>query len=204
LEKTVTASFGAADLERIEEEGRIPIVRTDVVTTSPLKRMDALLDHEFVEHREGQIVPSGRHHFFFLSRTRQSQTKHDGGNPRDAVLPQMPFNQAMWLGTRTEYPGVMRVGERITKSTTLQNIQLKESGQVPFVLLTVRDEISAPSGHAVIEETDLLFGDKPSTLTAPPNGADRPTSPKLEVSLVADAPLLFQFSALAFNSHRIC
>lgn len=175
----------------------------DVATASPAARLDALLDRAHVGYAEGDELPPGRHILYFLSSTLQSDLRDDGGNPRDNVLPATSLNQAIWAGTRVEYRSAIRIGDRIERVTTLKNLERVDTPSGELVRLTLQDEISTPRGIAVAEETDLMFRRKPAVATAPPEPPPAPAVAAAVRNVVADTRLLFRFSALVFNAHRI-
>lgn len=175
----------------------------DVVTVSPLARMSAWLDREDPEPRSGDPIPPGAHMLYFLSRTPQAALNPSGGSPRDDLEPPIPLPRKVWAGCRMWFRNPIRVGDEIRRVGTVQSLTTKSGRSGPLVFVTIHDEIFAPSGLAMVEEMDIIFRTDPKGDEAPPPGQTRPAAPAWRRSVNADAPFLFRFSALIYNSHRI-
>jgi 3-methylfumaryl-CoA hydratase len=176
----------------------------DVVTLSPLVRMSAWLDRNDPEPKLGDPVPPGWHLLFFLVATPQSKLWHDGGNPRVDIQPRNPFHgvgaRTMWAGCRDTFHMPLRLGDQIRRVASIPKAALKEGRNGRMAFVTIRDEIYGPQGLALTEELDLVNLEKQGV---PPPTQLRPAEPVWKRSVVADTPLLFCFSALSYNTHRI-
>lgn len=175
----------------------------DVVTASPLARMSAWLDREDPEPQPGDPIPPGGHLLYFLSKTRQSALGPEGGNPRDDLEPPIPLQRKVWAGCRMWFQAPIRVGDEIRRVGTVKSLTPKSGRSGPLVFMTIRDEIIGPSGPAMAEEMDIIFREDPKAAEALPPAQARPAEPSWRRTVKADAPLLFRFSALTYNSHRI-
>lgn len=177
------------------------VTSEDVVTASPLIRMAAWLDRD--ADTLGPTVPAGWHTLFFLSRTLQRDLGPEGGTPHDNLVPHVPLDREMWVGSRLHISGPLRVGDSIRKVGTLHRLDHMQGRSGPFIWLTVREEIFGPSGLAVTEETDLIFRDVPTRDAAPTLPPEPQGAPQWRRSFAVDTPFLFRYSALTYNSHRI-
>src|SRR4029078_10607869 len=126
------------------------------------------------------------------------------GHPRRR--PEMDdFPQRMWVGGRVRVTHPLELDVEATRTSRIQSADVKHGGAGTFWLITVAHEIAQRGGVRVTEEQDLVFRG-PSAL-APPGPAhdDPPDSPEAEwvERLVADPVLLFRFSAVTNNAHRI-
>jgi 3-methylfumaryl-CoA hydratase len=109
----------------------------------------------------------------------------------------------MWAASRLEFVSPLRVGEAITKTSKVVDVSAKEGRTGPLVFVRVRHEVNGPVGLAVIEEQDIVY-------RQPARGDESAKSPLLapEVhdwtrEIQPDDVLLFRYSALTFNGHRI-
>ncbi|OGT83186.1 MAG: hypothetical protein A3H91_17510 [Gammaproteobacteria bacterium RIFCSPLOWO2_02_FULL_61_13] len=181
------------------------IEHRDVVTASPLERMSAWLDRDDSKPKPGDAIPPGAHLLYFLSTTRQSALGAAGGNPRDDLEPPIPLQRKVWAGCRMAFHRPIRVGEEIRRVGEVKTLSTKVGRSGPLVFTTFRDEIFGPKGLAMAEEMDIIFREDPKAGEAPqpqPQQA-RPAAPAWRRTVKADPPLLFRFSALTYNSHRI-
>lgn len=176
---------------------------TDVVTASPLARLAALLDHDDAPPRPGDTAPPGAHWLFFLNHNRQSEVAADGHPRRGLFLPPVPLTRRMWAGGRLTYRRPMRVGEEIRRTSTVAEVTLKESRVGPLVFVLVRHEISVAGEPAMVEEHDLVFREKPAAAEPPPPARPAPAEALWQRTVDPSPALLFRFSALTYNSHRI-
>lgn len=177
--------------------------RTDVVTASPLARLAATLDRDDPPPRPGDPAPPGAHWLFFLDDQRQSELGADGHPRRGRFLPPVPLARRMWAGDRMTFHRPMRVGEEIRRTSTVTDVRLKESRVGPLVFVTVRHQVSAAGEPSVVEEHDLVFRQPPDPAEPPPPPRPAPGEAVWRRTIHPDPVLLFRFSALTFNGHRI-
>lgn len=175
----------------------------DQVTRFPIAALSATLDRDDPAPAAADPLPPLWHWLYFLPTARQSALARDGHPARGGFLPPVPLPRRMWAGGRFTFQKPLRVDERITRVSTVQDVTVKHgrSGALCFVL--VRHEISGGSGLALVEEHDIVYRDMPQPGEA--SGAPRPTRTDdvWRREVVPSDPLLFRYSALTFNSHRI-
>jgi 3-methylfumaryl-CoA hydratase len=158
---------------------------------------------------EAAPLPPLWHWFFFLPVVPMAGVGADGHPKRGGFLPPVPLERRMWAGGRLSFPGQIRVGDTIEKASEILKVAEKDGRAGKMVFVTVRHSVSTPRGPAVEEEQDIVYMPMPERFTAPP-----PTElPQPEPGTAADAVwredfpldpvLLFRFSALTFNGHRI-
>ena len=177
----------------------------DVVTAGPANLLRLAFDRPEAELRPGDPLPPGWHILYFLPQYRPGEL-HPDGSPRDAgVVPPMPLPRRMFAGERFRFHRPIRVGEALQRETELADISAKSGGTGTLVFATVVNRIFGPDGLAVEEERRTVFREEVKS-------GDRNQAPRREAApadapwrrrLVPDPVLLFRFSALTFNSHRI-
>lgn len=173
-------------------------VRHDVVTAGPLERLAAMLDYESLPWRAGEVPPLG-HWLFMLSDARQSVLGLDGHPVRGDFMPPIAQPRRMWAGSRLSFVGTLRVGDSVTRRSTVGPVV--DKGLMTFV--TLRHEISANGDVAIVEEQDLVYLPERSMAEAgTPKPIDVAEAQNVR-SVVADEAMLFRYSALTFNTHRI-
>jgi 3-methylfumaryl-CoA hydratase len=175
----------------------------DQVTPVPVAALAATLDIDAPPPRPGDPLPPLWHWLYFLPADRQSELAADGHARRGGFLPPIPLPRRMWAGGRFEFHHPLRVGESITRTSRIAAIEQKEGRTGPLVFVVVRHEISNSGGVAMTEEQDLVY-----------RGLSKPGDPAPAVRMAAAVSawervvqpasvLLFRYSALTFNAHRI-
>lgn len=181
--------------------------REDVATAAPLAGLAALLDHDVSPWVPGMVPPLG-HWLYFLPTARQSAIGEDGHPRRDArgLLPPVPLPRRMWAGSRVDFLAPVPIGAALTRVTTIDAIKPKRGASGELLFVTLRHEISANGAPAIHEEQDIVFREAAGATTAPaaaPAVAAAPQPADAVRSIAPDPVLLFRYSALTFNAHRI-
>ena len=154
------------------------------------------------ELQPGNAVPPCWHWLYFLSLPRQSEIGPDGHARRGGFLPPVPLPRRMWAASQLEWLRPLRIGEAIAKSSLIADVSSKEGRTGPLVFVRVRHEVSARGHLALIEEQDIVYRDAPK----PGEAAPSPRAPEhcdWQREIWPDPALLFRYSALTFNAHRI-
>lgn len=176
---------------------------SDSVTSAPVAALAATLDRDDPRPQPGDLLPPLWHWLYFLPLHRQSELGPDGHARRGGFLPPVPLPRRMWAGGRVVFQRPLRVGEAIERVSTIQDVSHKSgrSGELVFVL--VRHEISSAEGVALTEEHDIVYRDMPKAGTPVPASTPAPVDANWSREIVSDDVLLFRYSALTFNGHRI-
>jgi 3-methylfumaryl-CoA hydratase len=109
----------------------------------------------------------------------------------------------MWAGGRLQFERALRVGDEVERRSTITKVDAKAGRSGALVFVTVRHEISDARGLALSEEHDIVYRDNPLPGALPPAPASAPTDESFSRTIVPDPVLLFRYSALTFNGHRI-
>jgi 3-methylfumaryl-CoA hydratase len=176
---------------------------TDVVTSWPLAALGATLDRRDPEPRAGDAVPPGWHWLYFLETSPASEVGPDGHPRRGDFLPPVQLPRRMWAGGRIEFSRPLKVGETAQRDSEIVSVENKQGRSGHLVFVTVRHTVTASGTAAVIEEHDIVYRDAPRP--DEPSAALKPAPGEApwRREVVADPVMLFRFSALIFNAHRI-
>ena len=177
--------------------------REDIATAAPLAGLAALLDHDAAE--PPTTVPPLGHWLYFLPDARQSAIGEDGHPRRDGtgLLPPVPLPRRMWAGSRIEFLSPIAVGALLIRVTTIDAIKPKRGASGDLLFVTLRHDIAADGVAAIREEQDIVFREAATTAPAPPVAAAAPEAADALRSISPSPVLLFRYSALTFNAHRI-
>jgi len=193
----------ATDLNRLQEWVGRTEERADRVTASSLAALSATLDREDPEPLPGSDVPPLWHWLYFNPAVKQSELGPDGHPKRGGFLPPVPLPRRMWAGGRLQFNHPLQVGDEVTRTSRIADVNAKEGRSGTLVFVRVRHEISHARGLALTEEHDIVYRDPPRSDA--PSSAPQPAPRQFDFAreVVPDPVLLFRYSALTFNGHRI-
>jgi len=177
--------------------------REYMATAAPLIGLAALLDQDVAPPT---TVPPLGHWLYFLPDARQSAIGEDGHARRDdgGLLPPVPLPRRMWAGGRVEFLAPIAVGAALTRVTTIAAIRAKRGASGDLLFVTLQHDITADGVPAIREEQDLVY--RAPASTAAPAAPPTPVAPEPADAVrrvTPDPVLLFRYSALTFNAHRI-
>jgi 3-methylfumaryl-CoA hydratase len=173
--------------------------RTDVVAPGQVRGLAATLDVTLPE----SVLPPLWHWMLFADWVPASGLGPDGHPKRGGFLPPVhDLPRRMWAGGRLQFHAPLHVGETVTRRSTILSVAEKTGGSGKLVFVTVKHEIAGPAGLAITEEQDIVY-------RGTEGDAVKPGEPAAPVDAVAaqqvypDPVLLFRYSALTGNGHRI-
>ena len=175
----------------------------DVATVVPLRALSATLDRDDPTIDLGTEVPPCWHWLYFLPLHRQSALGPDGHARRGGFMPPVPLPRRMWAGSRFEFLAPVRAGQAISRTSRIADVRMKEGRSGPLVFVNVHHEIRAEGQHAIHEEHDIVYRDMPQPGEPVPAGVPAPQDSAWTREIQPDDVLLFRYSALTFNGHRI-
>ena len=175
----------------------------DVVTLFPVK---ALADtfNQSSAFKEGDVLPELWHWLYFLPHAPLSEVGPDGHPKRGGFLPPVPLPRRMWAGSRLTWHHPLKIGDKITRHSTIASVEHKfgrSSGDLIFV--TVKHEISNQQGLAISEEHDIVYRPVPAEGEKGATPVVIDDQPDWKKEIIPSEVLLFRYSALTFNGHRI-
>jgi 3-methylfumaryl-CoA hydratase len=183
--------------------------RSDRIDPGHFARWLATFDREAPE---GGTVPQAFHWCLCLPDAPTARLGPDGHPLRDdslgSFLPPVPLPRRMWASSKVEFLAPLRVGEAVTRTSRVTAVTEKQGGSGTLVFVDVAHETSGPDGPAVREAQSLVYRatSEPGTPPAPPplgEGRFDPAEWTAHRLVVPSETLLFRYSALTFNSHRI-
>jgi 3-methylfumaryl-CoA hydratase len=176
---------------------------TDAVSAWPLAALSATLDRRDPEPGTGDTVPPGWHWLYFLETRLGSELGPDGHPRRGDFLPPVSLPRRMWAGGRIEFRQPLRIGDTVRRDSEILSVESKQGRSGELLFVTVRHTISAQETPAIVEEHDIVYRGavRPGEPSAQARPAPGEAAWRREVS--ADPVMLFRFSALVFNAHRI-
>jgi 3-methylfumaryl-CoA hydratase len=172
---------------------------SDEIAAAPAAALAATLD---VDAPRDELPPLW-HWIYFTPKPRASEIGPDGHARRGGFLPPVPLPRRMWAGGRLEWHAPLRLGDAVTRMSRIERIGEKSARSGPLVFVTVRHEIAGPRGLALTEEHDIVYRGAPREGDPPPPAQPAPRDDRFAREIAPDPVLLFRYSALTFNGHRI-
>ena len=150
---------------------------------------------------DGDEVPAIWTWLSFLPLAPMSQIGSDGHPHRGGFLPPIELPRRMWAGSRCTFEAPIRIGDTVERTSTITKIAEKSGAAGAMVLVTIAHEVRANGKVAMREEQDIAFIAIPDRFTPPAPAPLPPCDWREDVAI--DPVMLFRFSALTFNGHRI-
>jgi 3-methylfumaryl-CoA hydratase len=172
------------------------------ITVPPLQSLGATLDHAPAEWHAGDALPAGWQWLYFLPLTPQARLDADGRSTRDAALTRGTGSKRMFAGARMKLHRPLCVGDRVFRESMLLERTEKQGRSGRLLFMTTRYTYRDERGPALEEEQDIVFREAAASDGAMDRPADVPSG-RWGRTVTPDAVMLFRFSALTFNGHRI-
>ena len=178
----------------------------DWITPSRVAAWHATLDHVAETPRDGDAAPLGFHWTLAPQLARERDLGADGHPRRGGFLPPVALPRRLWAGSRVGFHQPLRVGDRVERESVIVAIDEKHGRSSALVFVTVRHRFTSQAGLAIEEEQDLVYRETPAPSArsadehANANGTDGATWQRI---VHPTETLLFRYSALTFNGHRI-
>jgi 3-methylfumaryl-CoA hydratase len=180
-------------------------VATDVVTAAQANLLRLTFGRPEPELKDGDALPPGWHVIYFTPRVAPQDLRPDGTPAHSALMPDMPLPRRMFAGQSFRFHRPLRIGQTLRQETELTDISLKSGATGTLVFTTVVSRISGPEGLAVEDERRIVYREevKAGDRNQAPRREPVPDDVPWRRTITPDPILLFRFSALTFNSHRI-
>ena len=178
--------------------------KTDVVTAHLVAGLRSVLFQDIGQPKEGDAAPFTTHWCLTLPVSPLNGNGPDGHPKRGGFLPPVPLPRRMWAGGEINFIEPLRVGDAVTRSSRIKDVTVKTGSTGTLCFVSVDHEIATKRGPAVRERHDIVYREMPTDgkNAAPAKPAQAPAAAHRETHM-ADPVLLFRYSAVTFNSHRI-
>ncbi len=175
----------------------------DTIAAGRAQAMQATLDDDQAPLHPGDALPPLWHWAYFWSLAPTADLGPDGHAARGGFLPPIELPRRMWAGSRVEFPRPLEIGAEVTRHSTIKSVSEKSgrSGRLAFV--TVEHVIADAAGPCIVEEHDIVYREAGEKGAALPAGEAPPASGAWRREVDPSPVLLFRYSALTFNGHRI-
>jgi 3-methylfumaryl-CoA hydratase len=191
------------DLEKLKEWIGQRESDVDYVTVPAVHRLAATLDRDDPKPRVGDPLPIGWYQMLFPRVVRHSQIGADGHPKRGDFLPPVPLPRRMFAGKRTAFHENLRVGDEVRRDSVIKDVNIKRGRTGQIVFVTIKTDLTGPRGLAISEEPDYAYREAAPGGTPPQPPQPAPGKAVWSRTVTPDPVMLFRYSALTFNGHRI-
>jgi len=179
---------------------------SDQVTPTPASALAAMLNRDSKCQGTGTALPALWHWLYFLPLAQQASLGSAGPPSGGGVMPPGLQPRRMWAGSQFQFNEALQVGDQIERRATIESISEKTGRSGALVFVKVRHDVfraRSSEQPAFVEHHDIVYRDAPDPDAPPPKPVAAPTDFDWERRIDPDPVLLFRFSALTFNGHRI-
>ncbi len=177
---------------------------SDTIDLATCQRMEATLDQP-ASLKDGDPLPPLWHWCWFHQPVRTGELGRDGHPEKGGFLPPVTLPRRMWAGGRFRFENNLPIGASATKTSTIKSVKAKQgrSGELCFV--TVEHEIKLNGQTCLVEEHDIVYREDPKPGDKPASSSTTPKrqNPDFCRTITPSPTMLFRYSALTFNGHRI-
>jgi 3-methylfumaryl-CoA hydratase len=177
-------------------------VKDDVVRRDFVRGLYATLDRTD-RLADPLVVPRLIHWLHFHPLAPQSELGPDGHPKRGGFLPPVPLPRRMWAGSRMRFVRTPAIGEQLTRRSVIKDVKITEGKTGTLVFVTVTHSIAGDRGAELTDEHDIVYRAAPAPGAPPPPEKAPPAGGVWRRQVVPDPVMLFRYSALTFNGHRI-
>ncbi len=180
-------------------------VATEVIAAGPANLLRLAFGRPEPELRSGDPLPPGWHGLYFLPHLAPDELRPDGTAIGAGVVPSSVLPRRMFAGETLRFHRPLRIGDEVRRETELADVSMKNGATGTLVFATALHRYFTADGLALEEERRTVFREevKPGEKNQATRREEPPEDAPWRRVITPDPVLLFRFSALTFNSHRI-
>jgi 3-methylfumaryl-CoA hydratase len=183
-----------------------PVLREETCSVATARRIAAMLDLEPGDIAAGSVLPRGWHFVLLAADTQRSALRGDGFPGLGVPMPDLGLPRLMLGGRTVSFHQDIPIGATVMRASTVRSIVHKTTASGPMAVVTLAHELRVaeqPDAALIETQTYLLLPPRRADVAAPDADRLAPVQAQHVKIIVPDETLLFQYSALGFNSHRI-
>lgn len=174
----------------------------DRITPQLIRAFRATLDRDLGEPKDGDLAPHAIHWCLSQPTVPMHEIGEDGHPARGGFLPPVALPRRMWAGGRIQFHAPLHIGDEVERVSTVKSVNVKNGKSGTLCFVVVEHRCSTVRGLALVEEHDIVYRGAESGSSAPTKQDDMPQA-EVTREIDANPVLLFRYSALTFNGHRI-
>lgn len=178
-------------------------IAEDTLTPRRYASAAATLDDPLPWPAPGTPLPPPWHWIYFTPVAPSAALAADGHETLGRFLPPVDLPRRMWAGGRIEFIAPLLIGETARRVSTVKKITPKHGKSGPLVFVMVEHEVFVGDDLRLREQHDIVYRQAPAPGTPPPAPPAAPADADFSKAITPTPSLLFRYSALTFNSHKI-
>lgn len=176
--------------------------KEDDISLFPAQALAAALNNDDIPQK-GDALPPFWEWLYFLPTPRGDATGADGHPDKGGFLPPVPLPRRMWAAGEVECHRPLLIGKPATRLSTIESVELKSGSTGTLVFVNVRHDISQEGVLCISQVQNIVYREQPTERAELPPGKSAPAELDFMQLVKPDPVLLFRYSALTYNGHRI-
>ncbi|WP_319529639.1 acyl-CoA dehydrogenase [uncultured Cohaesibacter sp.] len=178
-------------------------IREELIAAFPSNALAATLDRSDPDYTTGSPLPPLWHWLHFLPVFKLADAGYDGHAALGGFLPPVPLPRRMWAGSRLTFVSPMPIGSHLRKVSTIKSVKAKSGRSGQLVFVNVGHQVFEGDRLGIDEEHDIVYREEATKGASLPTPVAAPTESNFFREIDPNPVLLFRYSALTFNGHRI-
>ena len=175
-----------------------------IASAYPANYFTLTLDRDDPLFAGGDPLPPAWHYFYFHELVALAATGEDGHRAKGDFMPPLPFPRRMWAGSKMKFESPICIGEKLKKVITIADIAMKDGKSGKMCFVTTTEKVLGEDDRLTTSETRTQVYREPADPNAPPpQPRPAPAAAQWSRTISPSSVLLFRYSALTMNSHRI-
>ncbi|CAN5528462.1 MaoC family dehydratase N-terminal domain-containing protein [soil metagenome] len=192
----------AIDIDHLREWVGRQQIAEQRIDPFPARALAGLLDRAQAPEA-GDALPLPWHWLYFLDTPARAAIGIDGHPGRGGFLPPVPLPRRMWASGEIDVEAPLTIGRDAQKVSTVQSVELKQGQSGALVFVTVEHVLSQAGRTCLRERQHIVYRDAPIGAAPLPPGSPPKDEARWQRALQPDPAMLFRYSALTYNGHRI-
>ena len=177
---------------------------SEIITPAQVNRLAAVLDEPAPDYGGGDSLPPLWHWIFTIKPVPHSGLGKDGHPERGGFLPPVTLPRRLFAGMKTDFLHPLLIGLEAERESEVIDVTKKSGASGDLLFVRIRNSFRQQGNLCVVEEQDIVYRDKGAPIVLPEvKPFPEPAADSWTKELIVDAEMLFRFSAVTFNSHRI-
>ena len=177
---------------------------TELISPAPINKLAATLNEAAPDYQDGDNLPPLWHWIFFIKPAPHADLGRDGHPKRGDFLPPVALPKRMFAGMKTDYLHPLIIGHEAERESEVIDIKEKKGASGPLIFIRAQTKIKQKGRLCIMDEQEIVYREMGAPLTLPETKhLPEPPPNSWSQEMIADAAMLFRFSAVTFNGHKI-
>ena len=177
---------------------------TELISAAPINKLAATLNEAAPDYQDGDNLPPLWHWIFFIKPVPHAGLGRDGHPKRGEFLPPVALPRRMFAGMKTDFLYPLIIGHEAERESEVIDVKEKNGASGPLIFIRVLTKIKQKGRLCIMDEQEIVYREMGAPLTLPETKhLPEPPANSWSQEMIADEAMLFRFSAVTFNGHKI-